>query len=97
MTLQLYGHPFSSCNWKAQVALDEKSVAYELKTIEPDYPDHSERLRALWPVGKWSVIEDDDTVVIEHIDLHHEGQRLIPVDSGRPYRHYFPLGAPDRD
>jgi glutathione S-transferase len=86
MTLQLYGHPFSSYSWKAQIALDEKGVAYELKIVEPDYPDHGERLRALWPVGKWPVIEDggavviESSIMIEHIDLHHEGSRLIPTD-----------------
>lgn len=84
--LALYGHPFSAYSWKAQIALDEKGVAYELKTIEPDQPAHGERLRALWPVGKWPVIEDggkvtiESSIVIEHVDLHHSGPRLIPAD-----------------
>jgi glutathione S-transferase len=82
----LYGHPFSSYSWKAQIALDEKGVPYELRTIDPDQPAHGERLRALWPVGKWPVIEDggatviESSIVIEHIDLHHGGPRLIPAD-----------------
>lgn len=82
----LYGHPFSSYTWKAAIALDEKGLAFEFRQVGPNYPEHASELAALWPLGKFPVLDDDGTavaessIIIEHLDLHHPGPRLIPAD-----------------
>lgn len=82
----LYGHPFSSYTWKAAIALDEKGLTYEFRTLGPDQAEHQAELSALWPLAKFPVIDDGGTavaessIIIEHLDLHHPGPRLIPAD-----------------
>ena len=82
----LYGHPFSSYTWKAAIALDEKGLAYEPRTIGPDQPDHGAELAAHWPAGKFPVLVAgnvpviESSIIIEHLDLHHGGPKLIPTD-----------------
>ncbi|MBA4747309.1 MAG: glutathione S-transferase family protein [Sphingopyxis sp.] len=82
----LYGHPFSSYTWKAAIALDEKGLAHEFRMIGPDQPDHGAELAAHWPPGKFPVLVDggvpviESSIIIEHLDLHHPGPRLIPAD-----------------
>lgn len=82
----LYGHPFSSYTWKAAIALDEKGLAYAFRQLGPDQPEHQAELAALWPLAKFPVIDDagtavaESSIIIEHLDLHHPGPRLIPAD-----------------
>jgi glutathione S-transferase len=109
MSLQLYGHPFSSYSWKAMIALHEKALPYRLLIVEEEAVMAG--LRAHWPIGKFPVLLDagvpviEATTIIEHLDLRHAAPaRLIPqssvarcIEEARPYRGYFPLGAPDRD
>jgi glutathione S-transferase len=84
--LILYGHPFSSYTWKALIALYEKNLSFEFRSLDPAQPQHSEQLAALWPLCKFPVLKDDDAVliessiIIEHLDLHHPSPRLIPPD-----------------
>jgi glutathione S-transferase len=82
----LYGHPFSSYTWKAAIALDEKGLDFEFRTLGPDAPEHGAELAAIWPPAKFPVLVDGDraviesSIIIEHLDLHHSGARLIPAD-----------------
>lgn len=82
----LYGHPFSSYTWKAAIALDEKGLDYAFRMLGPDQPEHSAELTAIWPPAKFPVLVDGDrsaiesSIIIEHLDLHHPGPRLIPSD-----------------
>jgi glutathione S-transferase len=84
--LILYGHPFSSYTWKALIALYEKALPFEFHLLEADFPENSQRLAELWPLGKFPVLEDggaaviESSILIEHLDLHYPGQRLIPAD-----------------
>lgn len=70
--IELYAHPFSSYCWKALIALWEKRVAFEYRSIEE--PGQGERLRALWPFGKFPLLVHDGraigeaTVIIEYLD-----------------------------
>jgi glutathione S-transferase len=86
--LVLYGHPFSSYTWKALIALYEKDLPFEFRVIDADSPEHGRRLTALWPLSKFPVLEDggavliESTILIEHLDLHNPGPRLIPDDPG---------------
>jgi glutathione S-transferase len=82
----LYGHPFSSYTWKAAIALDEKGLAYEFRALGPDQPEHGAQLAAIWPPAKFPALADGDlsvaesSIIIEHLDLHHSGPRLVPSD-----------------
>ena len=84
--LILYAHPFSSYSWKAQIALDEKGIDFDYRNVDPEYPEHSEQLRALWPVGKFPLLVDGDkalfetSIIIEYLDRVQPEPRLIPAD-----------------
>lgn len=85
MSLQLYGHPFSSYSWKAMIALHEKALPYRLRIVEEEAVMAG--LRAHWPIGKFPVLLDagvpviEATTIIEHLDLRHAAPaRLIPAD-----------------
>lgn len=85
MTRALFGHPFSSYTWKALIALYEKALPFDFKPIGPDHPDHGAELTALWPLGKFPVLEDDglvlieSSIIIEHLDQRYpETDQLIP-------------------
>jgi glutathione S-transferase len=91
----LYGHPFSSYTWKAAIALDEKGLAYEFRPLGPDQPEHGAQLAALWPLAKFPVIDDagtavaESSIIVEHLDLHYPGPRLIPVDPAQALKVRF--------
>lgn len=82
----LYGHPFSSYTWKAAIALGEKGLDYEFRQVGPNFAEHVSELAALWPLGKFPVLDDggaalaESSIIIEHLDLHHPGPRMIPED-----------------
>ncbi len=38
--LALYGHPFSSYTWKAQIALYEAGLEHDFRVVDGDHPDH---------------------------------------------------------
>ena len=84
--LILYAHPFSSYSWKAQIALDEKGIDFDYRNVDPEFPEHSEQLRALWPVGKFPLLVDGDrtlfetSIIIEYLDRVQPEPRLIPGD-----------------
>jgi len=88
--LELYGHPFSSYTWKAQIAFHEKGIDYDLKVIEPDRPENGETLQRRWPLGKFPVVVDGDepviesSIIIEWLDRRFpETRPLVPRDPDR--------------
>lgn len=81
----LYGHPFSSYSWKAQIALYEKGIDFTYHIVESG-PER-EALLTLWPLGKFPVLVDEtgtwieSSIIIEHVDrLADNGIRLVPPD-----------------
>jgi glutathione S-transferase len=87
MTLELFGHPFSSYTWKALIALYEKDLPFTLIKLGPDQEENHARLQALWPVGQFPVLVDgprtivEATAVIEYLDAAYPGDPgLIPAD-----------------
>jgi glutathione S-transferase len=82
----LFGHPFSSYTWKALIPLHEKELECDFRNVDPEFPDHGGQLAAAWPLGKFPVLVDagqtiaESSVIIEHLDLHHPGARMIPAD-----------------
>ena len=85
--LELFGHPFSSYTWKAQIALYEKAIPFTFRIIDPDHPDHERALRDHWPLAKFPVLADDgrpvieSSIIVEYLDRRFpDGPRLLPED-----------------
>lgn len=90
MALELFAHPFSSYCWKVLIPLYENGTQFTYRSLGPDHPENGERLAALWPIGKFPLLVDDDepvmesSIIIEHLQLRHPGPvRLIPDDPER--------------
>jgi glutathione S-transferase len=87
--LALYGHPFSSYTWKAQIALYANETAFEFRMLDPDHADNTAFVGDAHPAGKFPVLTDggvtvvEATAIIEYLAVHHPGPApLIPVDEG---------------
>jgi glutathione S-transferase len=88
MTIEVFGHPFSSYTQKALIALYENDTPFTFRTIAPGEPDNNARLAALWPIRKFPILVEDGrtvleaTAIIEHLAARHPGPiALIPADS----------------
>lgn len=88
--LALYGHRFSSYTWKALIPLYANGTAFEFRDVDPgaeDGPGNMDFVRKAHPAGKFPVLVDGETTVIEatsiveYLALHHSGEApLIPAD-----------------
>lgn len=83
--LALYGHPFSSYTWKAQIALHALGHDYDFRIVDADHLRNVAVVQAASPHGKFPVLADGDnlifesTAIIEYLDTHYPGpDRLIP-------------------
>ena len=88
MPLTLHAHPLSSYSWKALIALYEKAVPFDLNVVDFADPGSVAAFRALWPIAKMPVLEDEGrtvvetSVIVEYLDLKHpEPARLVPADT----------------
>jgi glutathione S-transferase len=88
MSLQLFGHPFSSYTMKALIALYENETPFDFRILDPDHPENAAELARRWPVAKFPLLVDGGTTVfetsaiIEHLTAFHPGPvRLIPADA----------------
>jgi len=85
--LALYGHPFSSYTWKALIALYATEKDFEFREVGPGYPNHAAFVDETHPQGKFPILRDDDTVIIEataiieYLAVAHPGATtFIPRD-----------------
>ena len=85
--LALYGHPFSSYTWKALIPLYANGTEFEFRELGPDKTDNAEFVAAAHPAGKFPVLVDGDTPiveatsVVEYLAARHPGPApLIPDD-----------------
>lgn len=88
MTLQLFGHPFSSYTQKAVIALYENDTAFAFMLLSPEQAETGAEFTQRWPIGKFPLLVDGEyqvmeaTCIIEYLGLHHPGPvRLIPADA----------------
>jgi glutathione S-transferase len=78
VTLQLYGHPFSSYTWKALIPLYADGTEFEFLQV-PENEENYAELKRIWPFGRFPVLVDDgepvieSTPIIEHLQAHHPG------------------------
>jgi glutathione S-transferase len=84
--LALYGHPFSSYTWKALIPLYANGTAFEFRVVG-EAPEHGELVQTAHPAGKFPVLTDGETTVvetsaiIEYLAVHHPGPApLLPTD-----------------
>src|SRR5205807_10526886 len=89
MSLTLHFHPLSSFCHKTLIALYENDTPFMPKVA--NLQDERERtdFRALWPVGKFPVLQDaardrvvpESSIIIEYLDQHYPGKtKFIPAD-----------------
>ena len=85
--LALYGHPFSSYTWKALIPLYANGTPFEFREVGPDHPEHAMFIGEAHPAGKFPVLDDGGTVVVEatsiveYLAVHHPGPApLLPTD-----------------
>ncbi len=88
MTIQLFGHAFSSYTQKALIALYENGTPFQFRALTRDDPETAAEFAALWPLQRFPIIVDgkrtvlEASIVVEYLDLHYPGPvRLIPADA----------------
>lgn len=86
--LALYGHPFSSYTWKALIPLYENDTPFEFRMLDPDHPENGAEFARRWPVGKFPLLADGDTqvmeasTIVEYLDAFHSGPvRFVPENA----------------
>jgi len=65
VTLQLYGHPFSSYTWKALIALYANDTPFEFREIDQSVPKYESFTGKAHPAGQFPVLTDGDAIVVE--------------------------------
>ena len=82
MSLELFGHPFSSYTWKALIALYESDTPFTFRNIAGnEFPENEAAFLEHWPVGKFPLLVDDGVPVMESsIIVEHVAPALIPDD-----------------
>jgi glutathione S-transferase len=87
MTLQFFGHPFSSYTQKALIALYENATPFTFRMLSPEEPETGAEFAMLWPIKRFPIVVDkgrtilEATTVIEYLEAHYPGKvPLIPRD-----------------
>jgi glutathione S-transferase len=88
VSLQLFGHPFSSYTMKALIALYENETPFDFRLLDPDHPANGAELSRCWPIAKFPLLVDGGTTVfetsaiVEHLAAVYPGLvKLIPADA----------------
>lgn len=87
MALTLYMHPLSSYCHKALIALYENATPFTAQFVDFSNAEQDAAFRQLWPVRKFPLLRDGDTLIpestsiIEYLALHYPGaSKLVPDD-----------------
>jgi glutathione S-transferase len=82
VSIELFGHPFSSYTWKALIALYETGVPFEFRNISgSENPENEAAFLGHWPVGKFPLLVDDGEPIMESsVIVEHVAPGLIPAD-----------------
>ena len=60
MSLQLFGHPFSSYTWKVLIALWADETPFNFRMVGPDHSENGDELRRRWPFGQFPLLVGSD-------------------------------------
>jgi glutathione S-transferase len=91
MSLTLYFHPLASYCHKVLVALYESAIPFQGRIIDLGNAEERAELAALWPVGKFPVLRDEQrgrtvpesSIIIEYLCQHFaSAAHLLPHDPG---------------
>ena len=93
MSLELFGHPFSSYTWKVLIPLYADGTQFEFRQV-PENEENYAELKRIWPFGKFPLLVDDGkpvmetTCIIEHLQAYHRGTNIWIPDGelGRKVR-----------
>jgi glutathione S-transferase len=83
MTMQLFGHPFSSYTQKVLTALYENGTSFRQRILTPEDPGTAAEFARLSPIKKFPLLVDGDRVVlessaiIEYLAIHYAGRTLL--------------------
>jgi glutathione S-transferase len=82
VSLELFGHPFSSYTWKALIALYETDTPFTFRNIAADkYPENEAAFLAHWPVGKFPLLVEDGVPIMESsIIIERVAPAMVPDD-----------------
>ena len=82
MSLELFGHPFSSYTWKALIALYETGTPFTFRNIAGnEYPENEAAFLEHWPVGKFPLLVENGVPIMESsIIIEHVAPAMIPAD-----------------
>ncbi len=86
--LILHSHPLASYCWKVLIALYEKDIPFEARTVNLGDPQARAAFETLWPTAKMPLLEDNGRVVpetsimIEYLDQAYPGK--APLLPGTP-------------
>jgi glutathione S-transferase len=82
VTLELFGHPFSSYTWKALIPLYETDRPFTFRNIAGDqHPENEAAFLAYWPVGKFPLLVEDGVPMMESsVIVEHVAPGLVPAD-----------------
>lgn len=94
MTLQFFGHPFSSYTQKVLIALWADETPFDYRVVDPEHPENAAELKRHSPFGKFPLLIDggeavfESTPIIEHLHARHRASNdWIPDgDAGRRAR-----------
>lgn len=93
MSLELFGHPFSSYTQKVLIALWTDQTPFEYRMLDQEHPENFEELKRHSPFALFPILLDDGVAVIEtspiieHLQAHHPANLWIPRgDLGRRVR-----------
>lgn len=79
MSLDFFGHPFSSYTQKVLIALWANETPFEYRMLDPAHPENGEELRRHSPFGQFPLLLDDQeavfesTPIIEHLQARDSG------------------------
>jgi glutathione S-transferase len=93
VSLEFFGHPFSSYTQKVLIALWADGTPFDYRMITPDHPENFEQLKQHSPYGMFPLLIDDgrpifeSTTIIEHLAANRPGTNWIPEgEAGRRTR-----------
>jgi glutathione S-transferase len=81
VSLQLFGHPFSSYTWKVLIPLYADGTEFQFRQV-PENEENYAELKRIWPFGKFPVLVDngrliaETTCIIEHLQARHPGPNV---------------------
>jgi glutathione S-transferase len=84
MSVELFGHPFSSYTWKALIPFYETGAPFEFRNVAGnEFPENEAAFRAHWPVAKFPLlVEDGEPIMESSIIVEHVDPGMVPSDRG---------------